>query len=114
MSRIGKQPVAIPPKVKVEVKVQGDNVEGPKGKLVWDLPARTSARVDGGQVLISRAGDDAQSKALHGLSRALINNMVKGVSDGFLKKLEINGVGFKAAVAGKTVTMNLGFSHPIS
>jgi large subunit ribosomal protein L6 len=114
MSRIGKQPVPIPPKVKVEVKGQRVNVEGPKGKLGWDLPARTSAKVDAGQVLISRAGNDAQSRALHGLSRALINNMVKGVSDGFSKKLEINGVGFKAAVAGKTVTMNLGFSHPIT
>lgn len=114
MSRIGKQPVAIPPKVKVEVKGQQVSIEGPKGKLAWELPTRTSAKVDGGQVLVSRAGDDAQSRALHGLSRALINNMVKGVSDGFIKKLEINGVGFKAAVAGKTVTMNLGFSHPIS
>jgi large subunit ribosomal protein L6 len=113
MSRIGKQPVAIPPKVKVEVKGQRVNVEGPKGKLGWDLPARTTAKVDAGQVVISRRGDDAQAKALHGLSRALINNMVKGVSDGFSKKLEINGVGFKAAVTGKTVTMNLGFSHPI-
>jgi len=114
MSRIGKQPVAIPAKVKIEVKGQRVNVEGPKGKLSWELPARTSARVDAGQVLVSRAGDDAQAKSLHGLSRALINNMIKGVSDGFSKKLEINGVGFKAAVAGKTVTMNLGFSHPIT
>jgi large subunit ribosomal protein L6 len=114
MSRIGKQPVSIPPKVKVEVKGQRVNIEGPKGKLAWDLPARTSAKVDGGSVVVSRSGDDAQAKALHGLSRALINNMVKGVSDGFTKKLEINGVGFKAAVAGKTVTMSLGFSHPIT
>ncbi len=114
MSRIGKQPVAIPPKVKVEVKGQRVNIEGPKGKLAWELPSRTSAKVDAGQVLVSRTGDDAQARALHGLSRALINNMVKGVSDGFTKKLEINGVGFKAAVAGKIVTMNLGFSHPIN
>ncbi len=113
MSRIGKQPVAIPAKVKVEVKGQRVNIEGPKGKLSWDLPARTSAKVDAGKVLVSRTGDDAQARALHGLSRALLNNMVKGVSDGFSKRLEINGVGFKAAVAGKTVTMNLGFSHPI-
>ena len=114
MSRIGKQPVAIPAKVKVEVKGQRVNVEGPKGKLAWDLPGRTSAKVDDGKVLVTRKGDDAQSRALHGLSRALINNMVKGVSDGFTKKLEINGVGFKAAVTGKIVTMNLGFSHPIT
>jgi len=114
MSRIGKQPVVIPPKVKVEIKGQRVNVEGPKGKLTWDLPERTSAKLDDGKVLISRTSNDAQGRALHGLSRALVNNMVKGVSDGFVKRLEINGVGFKAAVAGKTVTMNLGFSHPIN
>ena len=66
MSRIGKQPVAIPPKVKVEVKGQRVNIEGPKGKLAWDLPARTSAKVDAGSVVVSRSGDDAQAKALHG------------------------------------------------
>lgn len=113
MSRIGKQPVEIPPQVKVQITGQKILVEGPKGKLGWELPRRTAARVDGTQVLISREGDDAQAKALHGLSRALIYNMVKGVSEGFLKKLEIHGVGFKAAVQGDTITMNLGYSHPI-
>ena len=103
MSRIGKQPIAIPPKVKVEVKGQNILVEGPKGKLNWELPKRTSLKVADGNVVVSRDGDDAQARALHGLSRALINNMVKGVSDGFVKKLEIQGVGFKAAVSGKTV-----------
>jgi large subunit ribosomal protein L6 len=114
MSRIGKLPIAIPPKVKVEVKGQKVHVEGPKGKLDWELPARTGIKVDNGQVLISRDGEDAQAKALHGLSRSLVFNMVKGVSDGFMKKLEIQGVGFKAAVQGKTITMNLGYSHPIN
>ena len=114
MSRIGKQPIALPPKVKVEVKGQKVSVEGPKGKLQFDLPRHTSLKVDGGNVLVSRQGDDAQAKALHGLSRALINNMVKGVSEGFVKKLEIQGVGFKAAVQGKVVNMTLGFSHPIN
>src|SRR5215831_12290349 len=114
MSRIGKQPIAIPPKVKVEVKGQQVLVEGPKGKLNWELPRRTSAKVDNGKVTISRQGDDAQAKALHGLSRALLNNMVRGVSEGFVKKLEIQGVGFKAAVQGKTINMNLGYSHPIN
>ena len=113
MSRIGKQPIVVPPKVKVEFKGQKVNIEGPKGKLAWELPGRTSAKVEGSTLLVSRAGDDAQTRALHGLSRALLNNMVKGVSDGFSKKLEINGVGFKAAVSGKTITMNLGYSHPI-
>lgn len=114
MSRIGKQPIAIPAKVKVEVKGQKVHVEGPKGKLDWELPARTSLKVDGDKIVVSRAGEDAQSKALHGLSRALVNNMVKGVTEGYVKKLEIQGVGFKAAVTGKVVNLALGFSHPIN
>src|SRR5258707_15202903 len=113
MSRIGKQPITIPPKVKVEIKGQQVSVEGPKGKLNWELPRRTSLKVDKDKVLINRQGDDAQAKALHGLSRALVNNMVKGVSEGFVKKLEIQGVGFKAAVQGKSVNLSLGYSHPM-
>lgn len=113
MSRIGKQPIAIPPKVKVEVKGQQVFVEGPKGKLNWQLPRRTNVKVDNGKVLIGRQGDDDQVKALHGLSRALVNNMVRGVSEGFVKKLEIQGVGFKAAVQGKAVNLSLGYSHPV-
>jgi large subunit ribosomal protein L6 len=114
MSRIGKQPVAIPAKVKVEVKGQHVLVEGPKGKLQWELPLRTSLKVEKGTVVVSRDGEDAQAKALHGLSRALVNNMIRGVSEGFVKKLEIQGVGFKAAVQGQKVNMVLGYSHPIS
>jgi large subunit ribosomal protein L6 len=113
MSRIGKQPVVIPPKVKVEVKGSFVAVEGPKGKLGQSIPGRVSAVVQKDQVVVSRQGDDAQAKALHGLTRALINNMVKGVSDGYVKKLEIHGVGFKAAVKGKQLDLALGFSHPI-
>jgi large subunit ribosomal protein L6 len=113
MSRIGKQPITIPAKVKVEVKGQKVHVEGPKGKLDWELPNRTTLKVEGTTITVARNGEDAQTRALHGLSRALVNNMVQGVSDGFVKKLEINGVGFKAAVAGKTITMSLGYSHPI-
>jgi large subunit ribosomal protein L6 len=114
MSRIGKQPIAIPAKVKVEIKGQKVSVEGPKGKLNFELPRRTSLKVEGGQVLVARDGDDAQAKALHGLSRALVNNMVKGVSEGFVKKLEIQGVGFKAAVQGNVVNLSLGYSHPVN
>lgn len=114
MSRIGKQPIVLPPKVKVDVKGQQVLVEGPKGKLSWQLPARTSAKVEGGKVIVARQGDDAQAKALHGMSRALVNNMVRGVSEGFVKKLEIHGVGFKAAVQGKNVNLSLGYSHPIN
>lgn len=113
MSRIGKQPIAIPPKVKVEVKGQQVQVEGPKGKLNWELPRRTSLKVENGKVVVSRQGDDAQARALHGLSRALVNNMVRGVSEGFSKKLEIQGVGFKAAVQGNNVNLSLGYSHPV-
>jgi large subunit ribosomal protein L6 len=114
MSRIGKLPIVIPATVKVAVKGQNVRVEGPKGKLTWDLPKRTSLKVEAGKVIVSRDGEDAQAKALHGLSRALINNMVKGVSDGFVRKLEIHGVGFKAAVQGNVLNMNLGYSHPIN
>lgn len=114
MSRIGKQPIVIPAKVKVEVKGKSIFVEGPKGKLNMDLPRRTSLEVKDGKLVLSRAGDDAEAKALHGLSRALVNNMVKGVSEGFSKKLEIQGVGFKAAVQGKVVNLSLGYSHPLN
>ena len=114
MSRIGKQPIAIPAKVKVEVKGQKVHVEGPKGKLDWELPKRTSLKVDGDKIVVARDGEDAQARALHGLSRALVNNMIKGVSEGYVRKLEIQGVGFKAAVTGKIVNLALGFSHPIN
>jgi len=114
MSRIGKQPIAIPAKVKVDVKGSKVFVEGPKGKLDMEIPRRTSLKIDGGNVLVSRDGDDAEARAMHGLSRALLNNLVKGVSEGYSKKLEINGVGFKAAVQGKVVNLSLGYSHPIN
>jgi large subunit ribosomal protein L6 len=114
MSRIGKLPVAVPPKVKIEVKGQKIFVEGPKGKLDFELPRRTSIKLDGGNLVVSRDGDDAEAKALHGLSRSLVNNMVKGVSDGFVKRLEIQGVGFKAVVQGKLVNLSLGYSHPVN
>ncbi len=114
MSRIGKQPVPVPPAVKVEIKGQQVFVQGPKGKLDFELPKRTSAKLENGNVIVTRDGEDAKAKALHGLSRALINNMVKGVHEGFVKKLEIQGVGFKAAVQGKLVNLSLGYSHPVN
>lgn len=113
MSRIGKQPIVIPPNVKVAVSGQRIAVEGPKGRLNWELPQRTRVTVEDGRVVVHREGEDAQAKALHGLSRALVHNMIKGVSEGFVKKLEIQGVGFRAAVEGNTVTLTLGFSHPV-
>jgi large subunit ribosomal protein L6 len=114
MSRIGKLPVPIPAKVKVDIKGQRIAIEGPKGKLDFDLPSGTGVKVDNGRVLVSREGDTSRHKALHGLSRSLILNMVKGVTDGYVKKLEIQGVGFKAAVQGKIINMSLGYSHPIN
>jgi large subunit ribosomal protein L6 len=114
MSRIGKQPIAIPAKVKVEIKGQKILVEGPKGKLDWELPRRTSLKVAEGKIVVSRDGDDSEARERHGLSRAVVNNMVKGVTEGFMKKLEIQGVGFKAAVQGKVVNLALGYSHPIN
>lgn len=113
MSRIGRIPVAIPAKVKAELKNGAIQVEGPKGSLSFTLPTRTGAAVDAGQIVISRVDDQPQSKALHGLTRAIVNNMVKGVSEGFSKKLEIHGVGFKAAVVGNQLNLNLGYSHQI-
>jgi large subunit ribosomal protein L6 len=113
MSRIGKMPVKIPAKVKVEIKGRTIHVEGPKGKLGFNLPAETSVAIEGDIATVSRGSDTRQAKASHGLARALINNMVLGVSEGFVKRLEIHGVGFKAAVQGKNITMNLGYSHQI-
>ena len=113
MSRIGKSPVAIPQKVKVVVNGTCVSVEGPKGKLELDLPPLTSAKIEDSSVKLDRVGESSQAKSMHGLARALVNNMVKGVSDGFQKKLEIQGVGFKAAVQGGVINLALGFSHPI-
>lgn len=113
MSRIGKSPVPIPAKVKVAVAGGRVSVEGPKGKLELALPPRTAVEVKGNEVVVTRTSDIAEARAMHGLARALINNLVKGVSDGFQKKLEIQGVGFKAAVKGNFIDMVLGFSHPI-
>jgi large subunit ribosomal protein L6 len=113
MSRIGRTPIVVPPKVKVEVKGQKVFVEGPKGKLDFELPRRTTAALTDGILVVSRQGENAEDKSLHGLSRAILNNLVKGVSEGFVKKLEIQGVGFKAAVQGKNLNLNLGYSHPL-
>lgn len=113
MSRIGKSPIAIPAQVKVTVTGTHISVTGPKGTLALNLPALTIAKVDGAVVKVDRSAESSEAKSMHGLARALINNMVKGVSEGFEKKLEIQGVGFKAAVQGPVVNLALGFSHPI-
>ncbi len=114
MSRIGNKPVEIPAKVKVHIDGAGAvAVEGPKGKLNWKLPRDISAKVEDNRVSLARSAETRSVKALHGLSRALLHNMVQGVSEGFAKQLEIEGVGFKAAVQGSNLNLSLGFSHPI-
>ena len=113
MSRVGSKTIEVPDKVKVAIAAGHVSVEGPKGKLELDMPRRTSVSQEENTLSVARDGDDREAKAMHGLGRSLLNNMVIGVSEGFVKKLEINGVGFKAAVSGSTVTMNLGYSHPI-
>ena len=114
MSRIGNKAVEIPEKVKVNVNDDGAvSAEGPKGKLNWKLPRGITASVQDNRVSLMREAETRNVKALHGLSRSLVHNMVQGVSQGFSKQLEIEGVGFKAAVQGSTLNLNLGFSHPI-
>ncbi|PYK09563.1 MAG: 50S ribosomal protein L6 [Verrucomicrobia bacterium] len=115
MSRIGNKAVEIPDKVKVNVDEEGAvSVEGPKGKLRWTLPHQIRASVEDNRVSVIREAESRNVKALHGLSRSLVHNMVQGVSEGFTKQLEIEGVGFKAAVQGSTLNLSLGFSHPVS
>ena len=113
MSRVGSKTIEVPDKVKVAIADNHVSVEGPKGKLEMDMPSRTTVSQDENVLSVARDGDDREAKAMHGLGRSLLNNMVVCVSEGYVKKLEINGVGFKAAVSGNTVTMNLGYSHPI-
>lgn len=114
MSRIGNKSIPLPASVKVSISDAGAvTVEGPKGKLVWSLPGKITAKVEGTELTVIRPGDARQDKALHGLSRALLANMVTGVNTGFKRDLEIQGVGFKAAVQGKILNLSLGKSHPI-
>ena len=114
MSRIGKKLVAIPKEVKIEVKDGVVFVEGPKGKISRKLSDRISIEIKDNQLFVKRVSDTKVDKSMHGLFRALIVNMVKGVTEGYVKELEIQGVGFKAAVAGDKLNMALGFSHPVN
>ena len=115
MSRVGRMPIAIPAGVTVDVAENNKvTVKGPKGTLERVLPAEMTIKVEGAEVVVTRPNDLKRNKALHGLTRALINNMVIGVNTGFEKKLEINGVGYKAALNGTTLNLTLGYSHPIN
>lgn len=115
MSRIGRLPIDIPQGV--EVKIEEGNkvtVKGPKGTLEKNLPVEMEIKLEDNQIVVSRPNDLKKMKSLHGLTRSLIANMVIGVSQGYEKKLEINGVGYRAQKKGKEITFNLGFSHPVA
>ena len=114
MSRIGRLPVAIPAGVTVDIQENNHVVvKGPKGTLERTLPAEMSIKLEDGHVVVTRPSDLKKMKALHGLTRTLIHNMVVGVSEGYTKTLEVNGVGYRASKSGNKLTLNLGYSHPV-
>lgn len=114
MSRVGKMPIAIPAGVTVTVTPENVvTVKGPKGELVKTMHKDINIAVEDAQVVVTRPSDVKEHRALHGLTRALLNNMVVGVSQGFSKTLELNGVGYRAQLQGKKLVMNLGYSHPV-
>ncbi|MBP3735432.1 MAG: 50S ribosomal protein L6 [Lachnospiraceae bacterium] len=114
MSRIGRMPIAIPAGVTVDVAENNTvTVKGPKGTLTRTLPAEMQITQEDGEIKITRPNDQKREKSMHGLTRALLNNMVVGVTDGFQKDLEVNGVGYRAAKSGKKLTLSLGYSHPV-
>lgn len=113
MSLIGKKPIQIPDKVKIRVDSGKVFTEGPKGKLEWNLPSEVEAQISNSNVIVKRLKEDKSAFAMHGLARAYINNMLKGVSEGYIKTLEIVGVGYRAQAEGKKLTLNLGFSHQV-
>ncbi len=113
MSRIGKKPIAIPGGVNVTLDGQRITVKGPKGELSRTLPSEVRLTVDGAAVTVERISDEARPKAMHGLSRTLVANMVEGVSNGFVKALELHGVGYKAEAKGKGINLVVGLSHQV-
>lgn len=114
MSRVGKKPISLKDGIKVQVQDSLVTVEGPKGKLSQQLHPLIQVQVEKDRVLVNRTGESKQQRALHGLFRSLVANMVTGVDEGFQKKLEINGVGYKAVVQGKALVLNLGYSHQVN
>jgi large subunit ribosomal protein L6 len=113
MSRIGKKPVAIPQNVKVAINGRLLSFEGPKGKLSFEYHPAAKVKIDGANVIVERIDDEQLSRAVHGLTRALIANNIKGVADGYVKDLEIQGVGYKAELQGKTILLSLGFANQL-
>jgi large subunit ribosomal protein L6 len=113
MSRIGKLPVRIPAGVKVAIEANAVRLDGPKGKLQTTVPSGVDVKVDGNLLRVERQSEDRDVRALHGLMRKLLANMTEGVSQGFTRVLDINGVGYRAEVKGQEIHMTLGYSHPI-
>ena len=114
MSRIGKMPIAIPAGVTVEIAENNKvTLKGPKGTLERVLPSEMDIKMEGSEIVVSRPNDLKKMKSLHGLTRTLINNMVIGVTEGYEKKLEVNGVGYRAQKQGKKLVLSLGYSHPV-
>ena len=114
MSRIGKMPIAVPAGVTVDIAENNKvTVKGPKGELSRVLPAEMKITQEDGEIKVERPNDEKRNRSLHGLTRTLINNMVVGVTDGYKKTLEVNGVGYRAAKQGKKLVLNLGYSHPV-
>jgi large subunit ribosomal protein L6 len=113
MSRIGKKIITVAEKVDVTIDGQKVTVKGPKGTLEHVLPELIGITQEGTELTVSRANESRQARSLHGLSRTLVDNMIIGVTEGFTKKLEIRGVGYRAAVSGNKVTLSLGYSHPV-
>lgn len=114
MSRIGRMPIAVPAGVTVDIAENNKvTVKGPKGTLERVLPAEMEIKQEDGHIIVTRPNDLKKMKSLHGLTRTLINNMVVGVTDGYTKELEVNGVGYRASKSGKKLTLNLGYSHPV-
>lgn len=113
MSRIGKKPIAVPSKVEIKIDGKHVTVKGPKGTLSIDIHPEMSAALENGSLIVTRPTDERQHRALHGLTRALLGNMVTGVSEGFRKSLWIEGVGYQADLRGKDLVMKLGFSHEV-
>lgn len=113
MSRIGKRPISIPSKVEVTIDGQHVAVKGPKGTLSRVLPSEVAVEQEGGTILVNRRDDSRPARQRHGLCRTLVSNMVEGVSTGFQKRLEIQGVGYRAAVQGTTLVLNVGYSKPV-
>ena len=113
MSRIGKQPVSVPQGVQVNIQGVMVKVKGPKGEMTRTFSPQISIKMDNGQIVVQRPSDESAMRALHGTTRALLRNMVVGVSDGFSKSLQIEGVGYRAELKGKQLVMSLGYSHPV-